>query len=332
MKAVIYTKYGSPEVLKLVELEKPTPESNEVLIKVCATTVTPVDCSFRSANPFIARFFTGLFRPKNRILGTELAGVIEAVGKNVTRFSIGDHVFAAPADGLGAHAQFVTFPENGALCTIPHNMSFDEAAAIPNGALTALPFLRDNGKIHEGQKILIVGASGSVGTAAVQIAKYFGAEVTALCSGRNFDLVKSLGADFVIDYTKKDFSKLNKKYDVVFDTVGKSSFSQSKRALTKKGVYLATVINCATIFSVALTKFGMAKKAIISAKGLRPAQDQVEDMKFLKELVEMGKLVSVIDRSYPLNQIAKAHAYVDKGHKVGNVIITLDHDDIAVID
>jgi NADPH:quinone reductase-like Zn-dependent oxidoreductase len=323
MKAIVYTKYGPPDVLQLKEVEKPTPKDNEVLIRVYATTVTAADCAFRSGNPFFARFYTGLMRPKNSILGTELAGEIELVGKDVKLFKKGDSIFGTSIS-FGAHAEFKCLPEDGSLAIKPANLTYGDAAAVCDGALTALPFLRDQANIQNGQKVLIHGASGSVGTFAVQLAKYFGAEVTGVCSTTNLEMVKSLGADKVIDYTKEDFTKNGQTYDIIFDTVGKSSFSRCKRSLKQSGVYLSTVPSPAIMLQMLWTsKFG-SKKAIFAATGLRPSSEKTKDLIFLKELIEAGKIKPAIDRRYPLEQIAEAHSYVEKGHKKGNVVITLD--------
>jgi NADPH:quinone reductase-like Zn-dependent oxidoreductase len=222
MKAITHTRYGSTGVLDFKDIPTPTPCENEILVRIHATTVTPVDASFRSARPFYTRFYTGMLRPKNPVLGTELAGVVEAVGIKVTRFKPADRIFASPADGFGAHAQFICLPEDGAQAIMPAGMSFEQAAAICNGALTALPFLRDSGKIKPGQKVLINGASGSIGTFAIQLARHYGAEVTAVCSGDNAELVRSLGAHHVIDYTREDFTRMGETWDIIFDTVNKT--------------------------------------------------------------------------------------------------------------
>lgn len=324
MKAIVSTKYGSPDVAELKNIEKPTPKNNQVLIRIGATTVTATDSAFRKGEPFITRIFTGLLRPRITILGDMLAGQIETVGQNVTLFKPGDQVFGSTGPGFGAHAEYICLPEDGALAIKPTNMSYGEAAAVCDGALTALPFLRDKAKIQPGQKVLINGASGSIGTVAVLLANYFGAEVTGVCSTTNLELVKSLGAAKVIDYTQEDFTKSGQTYDIIFDTVGKSSFSRCKNALTQNGVYLSTALTMATLPHALWTSIIGGKKAMFAATGLRPASERAKDLIFLKELIEAGKLRSVIDRAYPLEQIAEAHSYVDKGHKKGNVVITLE--------
>ena len=325
MKAIVYTKYGSPDVLQLKEIEKPTPKDNELLIRVYATTVTATDCTFRKGDQLSARSFTGLTRPKNTILGDVLAGKIEAVGKDVKSFKPGDEVFGSTGAGFGAYAEYICLPEDGALAIKPANLTYEEAAAVYDGVLTALPFLRDKGKIQSGQKVLINGASGSIGTAAVQLARVFGADVTGVCSTANVDLVKSLGADQVIDYTQEDFTKSGQTWDIIFDTVGKSSFSRCKSALTPKGIYLSTVLTLTILVQTLWTSMAGSKKATITFAGLRSPSEKAEDLIFLKELVEAGKIKPVIDRRYPLEQTAEAHRYVDTGHKKGNVVITLDH-------
>ncbi len=321
MKAIVYTQYGSPDVLKLNEVEKPMPKDNEVLIKIYATTVTAVDSAFRKGDPF-AKLYTGFIRPKNPILGSQLAGEIEAVGKDVKRFKVGEQVFGPTEAGFGAHAEYISLPEEEALVIKPPNITYDEAAASGE-ALTALPFLRDTGNIQSGQKVLINGASGAIGTFAVQLAKYFGAEVTGVCSTTNVELVKSLGADKVIDYTKEDFTKSDQTYDIIFDAVGKSSFSRCKNVLKQNGRYLTTVLSLAILPQMLWTSMIGSKKAIFSATGLRSASEKSKDLLFLKELIEAGTIKSVIDRTYPLEQIAEAHGYVDQGHKKGNVVITV---------
>ncbi len=316
MKAIVYTKFGPPEVLHLQEVEKPTPKANEVLIKIVATTVVKEDPDMRASPGF-----NGFLKPKNPILGQELAGEVEAIGKDVTRFKPGDQVFGI--DMFGAYADYKCMPENGALAIKPANMSFEEAASVPNGALTALPFLRDKGNIQSGQTVLVYGASGSVGSAAVQLAKYYGAEVTGVCSTTNLEWVKSLGADQVIDYTREDFTKNSKTYDIIFDTIGKRSFSECKGSLTEEGIYLATVPTPAMMLQALWTAKSGSKKVRFAATGLRPASEKIKDLVFLAELIEAGKIKPVIDRCYPLEQIVEAHRYVKKGHKKGNVVITV---------
>ncbi len=322
MKAIVCTKYGVPEVLQLKELEKPVPKDKEVLIKIHATTATASGLNGRKGEPLIARFFMGLSKPKKNILGPELAGEIEAVGKDVKLFKEGDQVFGIDYRRLGAYAEYVCRPEDGALVTKPTNMTHEESVAVVEGALTALPFLRDKANIQSGQKVLIYGASGSVGTASIQVAKYFGAEVTGVCSTANVELVKSLGADMVIDYTKEDFTTGGQTYDIIFDTVGKSSFSLCKGSLKQKGVYLDAA-KMATIFPMLWTSIFGSKKAILAATGLRPASEMTKDLIFLKELIDAGKIQPAIDRRYPLEQAAKAHRYVETGRKKGNVVINV---------
>lgn len=320
MKAVIYKKYGPPEVLQLREIETPEPKENEVLVRVKATTVTPVDCVFRSGKNIGARMFTGITKPKNPVLGNEFSGVVETVGKDVKNFKVGDEVFG----GGPGHAEFACVSADGPLAIKPGNLSFEEAAAVPYGMLTALPFLRDSGNIQSGNKVLINGASGSIGTYAVQIAKYNGAQVTGVCSTVNVDLVKSLGADKVIDYKKEDFTKSEETWDIIFDVVGKSSYSKSKRVLTLNGIFMTTVMGLPILFQMLWTsKFG-SKKANITFTGLRPPEEMARDLLVIKKLVEQGKIKPVIDRTWPLKDIIEATRYVEKGHKQGNAIIAVD--------
>ncbi|EDL64604.1 NAD(P)-dependent alcohol dehydrogenase [Bacillus sp. SG-1] len=323
MKAIVYKKYGKPDVLQLTEVDKPAPEDNEVMIKVYATTVTATECTFRRGKPYFSRLYTGMIRPKNQRLGDEFAGEIEEVGKEVKKFKKGDHVFGT-CTGYGAYAEYICLPEEGETLAIkPANLTFEEAAASCDGALTALPFLRDTGKIKSGQEVLINGASGSIGTYAVQLANYFGAKVTGICSTANVEMVKSLGANEVIDYTKEDFTKKGKTYDIIFDTVGKLNFSRCKGSLKKDGVFLEAAIDLGVLPQVLLTSIIGSKKARIAATGMRSGVERTKDLLFLKKLIEAGKITPVIDRHYSLEQIVDAHRYVDKGHKKGNVVIQL---------
>jgi NADPH:quinone reductase-like Zn-dependent oxidoreductase len=316
MKAIVYEKFGPPDVLHLQEVEKPTPKANEVLIKIYATAVTKEDPDMRASPGF-----NGILKPRHPILGQELAGEVEAIGKDVIRFKPGDQVFGM--DSFGAYAEYKCMPEGGALTIKPANISYEEAASIPNGTLTALPFLRDKAGIQSGQTVLIYGASGSVGAAAVQLAKYYEAEVTGVCSTSNLEWVKSLGADHVIDYTKEDFSENGKTYDMIFDTVGKRSFSECKDSLTDEGIYLATVPTPAILLQALWTAKRGGKKVKFAATGLRPSSEKVKDLIFLTKLIEAGKIKATIGKCYPLDQIVEAHRYVGKGHKKGNVVITI---------
>ncbi|MHC4070265.1 MAG: NAD(P)-dependent alcohol dehydrogenase [Planctomycetota bacterium] len=324
MKAIVYQKYGSPDVLQLKEVEKPTPKDNEVLIRISAVAVATEDPLNRKGEPFFARIFTGLIRPKNPILGAEFAGEIEATGKDVRQFKEGDHVFGSTGTSFGCYAEYVCMPEDGFLEIKPANLTYEEAAPVC-GALAAWNFLKDKANIQSGQKVLINGASGSVGTAAVQLAKYFGAEVTGVCSTTNLELVKSLGAGKVIDYSKEDFTKTGESYDIIFDVANKSSFSRCKGSLMQKGVYLSTVPTLQILIQMLWTSKIGSKKAKFSATGLRPVPERLIFLKELIKLIKAGKIKSVIDKRYSLVQMVEAHRYVEKGHKKGNVVITLEN-------
>ena len=315
MRAIVYTKYGPPDVLELKEVEKPTIKDNEVLIKVYATTVSSVDWRFRSGKKIIGRMMSGLIKPKRNILGVELAGEIESVGKDVKLFKKGDQVYGGTRGGC--HAEYICLSEKEVVIK-PTNMTYEEAAAVPFSAGTALQFLRDKGNIQSGQKVLINGASGGIGTFAVQLAKYFGAEVTGVCSTTNLELVQSLGADKVIDYTKEDFTKNGQTYDIIFDAVGKNSFSHCKSSLNQKGIYLSTILTFPLLLQMLWTSKIGSKKAKFMKAILRTGE-----LIFLKDLIEAGKIKTVIDRRYPLSQTAEAHRYAEKGHAKGKVVITL---------
>jgi NADPH:quinone reductase-like Zn-dependent oxidoreductase len=325
MKAIVWTKYGPPDSLQLQEVEKPTPKDNEVQIKIHATTVTAGDCEMRSLKfpfgigPFF-RLYNGLRKPKRIvILGQELAGEIEAVGKDVTQFKKGDKVFAATDISMGAYAEYICLPEEGTLAKKPVNMTYEEAAAVPVGGLNALHFLKQ-GNIQRGQKVLINGAGGSIGTIGVQLAKSYGAKVSAVDSTSKLDMLHSIGADHVIDYTKDDFSKSCETYDVIFDIVGKASFSGSIRSLRENGFYLLGNPSLSRGVRGFWVSMRSSKKVISGTVSYK-----TEDLVFLKELIEAGKIKSVIDRRYPLEQIAEAHRYVEKGSKKGNLVISVEH-------
>lgn len=322
MKAIVYTEYGSADVLNLMEVAKPIPKEREVLLKIHATTVNRTDCGFRTATPFIVRFFSGLFTPKNTILGSEFAGEIEAVGTDVSLFKKGDQVFGLSTFTFGTHAEYVCVSENGSIAAKPTNMAYDEAAAICEGAYLALNVLRGFG-IQRGQKILINGATGSIGSAAVQLARHFGAEITAVGNTKNLELIKSLGADAVIDYTKNDFTKIDKTFDFVFDAVGKSSFFRCKKLLKPNGIYISTELGYLwqNVFLALLTPLFGGKKVLFPIPN-----DTKEDILFFKELIETGQYRAVIDRTYPLEHVAEATRYVERGEKTGSVVILVEHD------
>jgi NADPH:quinone reductase-like Zn-dependent oxidoreductase len=321
MRAVVHDRYGPPGVLRLEEVERPVPEEDQVLVKVHATTVNRTDCHIRQAKPFFWRFFAGLLRPRRRILGSELAGEVEVVGSAVSEFEIGDHVFGIQGYNQlsGAHAEFICMRERAPLAHKPAGVTFEEAAAVCDGALSALTCLR-RADLRKEQRVLVYGASGSIGTAGVQLATYFDAHVTAVCNTKNVELMRSLGADEVIDYLQEDFTKNGRTYDVVFDAVGKHSFRRCRRSLKPGGIYLATDLGFmwhVPILAV-LTRIGDKKVTLPIGKYTK------EDVLFLKELIEAGKYRAVIDRRYPLEDVVEATRYVETGQKTGNVVLTLD--------
>jgi NADPH:quinone reductase-like Zn-dependent oxidoreductase len=321
MKAIVCTKYGPPEVLELKEVAKPTPKDNEVLIKIHATTVNRTDSATLRAKPFFARLVTGIFKPNSPILGTEFAGKIKAVGKNVSSYKVGDKVFGFNESGLGSHAQYMTMSEDKALTTIPRNITYEQAAASTEGAHYAYNFIKKV-NIKSGQKVLVNGATGAIGSAAVQLLKYFGAHVTAVCNTKDFELVKSLGADKVIDYTKEDFTKDDQDYSFIFDAVGKSTFAKCKPLLQPDGVYISSELGpmAQNLFFALITPIIGNKKVIFPLP-----TDCRGSVLFIKKLIEKGKFKAVLDRKYPLEEIIEAYKYVETGQKIGNVVITVEH-------
>ena len=319
MRASVYTKYGPPEVVQLMEVPQPKHKDNEVLIKVYSSTVNRTDAGFRSAEYFISRFWTGLLRPKNQILGCEFSGVIEEIGKDVTTFKKGDKVFGYNDKTCGGHGEYLTIAETDAVTTIPEGFSFDEAAAISEGAHYALVDIRA-AKVERGQNTLVNGATGAIGSAAVQLLKHFGAKVTAVCNTKNVALVKSLGADTVIDYQTQDLTKTKNKYEFIFDAVGKSSFGQCKPLLTEKGIYISTELgkNGENILLALITPLRGGKKLLFPIPSITK-----NDLVFLKKLAEKGEYKPVIDRRYTLDQIVEAYKYVESGQKTGNVIVKI---------
>ena len=319
MRAVVHDRYGPPDVLRLEEVERPVPRADEVLVKIHATTVNRSDCGVRAAKPFLIRIFFGLRRPKQRILGTELAGEVEAVGAAVSQFAVGDQVFGSTsAFKSGAHAEFIAMRESAPLALKPAGMAFEEAAAVTDGAILALMCL-EAAHIRKGQKILVYGASGSIGTAGVQLAKYFEADVTAVCNTKNVELVKSLGADEVIDYKQEDFTKNGKTYDIIFDAVGKHSFSRCKGSLKPGGAYVATD-GFRNLFLALWTSRIGDKKALFPI----PPHYTQKNVLFIKKVIEAGKYRAVIDRCYPLEQVVEATRYVETQQKTGNVVLTIN--------
>ena len=315
MKAIVATKYGGPEVLQVQEIEKPIPKPHEVLVKVFVASVTRADTMIRTGKPYIGRLIVGLTKPKHPVTGTGFAGVISQVGENVTKFKVGDKVFGETTTGFGTHAEYVAVNEDGVIARKPDFLTFQEAATLADGPLTSMNFLKNVAQLLPGQKILINGASGSLGTAAVQLAKQMGAEVTGVSSASNLNLVKSLGADHVIDYNKVDFTNLLAQYDIIYDTVGKSSFSKSKKALKPGGAYISPVLKMGTMLQMLKTSMIGNKKAKFSATGILKETQLRELLNELLAIMAKSDFKTIIDREYPLEQTAEAHAYISKGHK-----------------
>lgn len=321
MKAIITTGYGKPEVFKMDKVAKPVAKPNEILIRIHASSVSKADTMMRTGKPYIGRLMLGLTKPKNPIWGTGFAGVIDSVGSEVTQFKAGDKVFGENIDTMGTYAEYVTVPEDGIVAHLPENVSFEEAAGMCDGGVTSLNFLCNLGDIQKGQKVLINGASGSLGTAAIQIARHFGAEVTGVCSTKNVELVKELGADHVIDYTQDNFTSNKNAYDLIYDTVGVRSFSDCKDALTEEGIYASPVLGMPLLSDMMMTSVFGKKKAKFSATGALQAKETKRLLTILIEIIEAGNLKGIVDRSYSLEEVVDAHEYVDKGHKKGNVIL-----------
>ena len=321
MKAIVVDRYGGPDVLRHAEVTTPVPGDGEILIRIRATVATPPDVAFRSGRPFIARAYAGWLKPKTPILGGSLAGEVETVGPGVTRFKPGDRLVGA-AD-WGAYAEYACLPADGSIAPMPAAISFEGACAISEGFLTAMPFLRDEARLEAGQRILINGASGSVGTIAVQLARDLGAHVTGVCSTRNVELVKSLGADAVIDYTREDFTATRAAYDVIFDAVGKSSFARCRQALKSNGIYMTTVPSLSIFWQMVKRQDAHGKRGRLATTGLRTAEVKRRDLELMGKLCEAGKLRAVIDRRYALAEMAEAHRYVETGRKRGSVVVTM---------
>jgi len=322
MKAVKYSHYGTPDVIHIIDTNKPIANDNEILVNVFASSLSPSECAFRKADPFIVRFFSGLTAPKT-IPGDMFAGIVDSVEANVVNFRPGDRVFGTVAPGTGTHAEYVVLDSNMAIVKLPERVSYQEGASLADGAITALPFLRNHGKIKANDHILINGASGSIGTYAIQLAKYYGATVTAVCSAKNSALAKELSADEVIDYAVNDFTKNLNTYDIIFDVVGKSSYRACKLALKSNGIYLTTIPNLFLLLHSILFKKKKGKKAIFAATGIRKPADKILDFNFLSKLAAEGQLRSVIDKVYTFDTIKEGHIYVEKGRKVGNVSLMI---------
>ncbi len=322
MKAVVVTKYGNIDVLQIKDIQKPVVIEGGILIRIEATVAAFGDCAFRSGKPYVSRLFTGLIKPV-KTPGDVFAGVVEQVGKGVTQFKVGDSVYGSSGNAFGTNAQYISLPENEAVAPMPADITFEDAAAVSEGSLTALPFLRDHAKLQKGQKILINGACGGVGVYAVQLAKYFGADVTGVCGPANVDFVRSIGADHVIDYTSEDFTQMNKRYDVIFDAVAKSTFSKCKKSLLPYGIYLNTVPSVGMMLAVMTTSKSKGKKACFAATGLRTPKEKKQDLLLLNSLIMQGMLKAVVGKSFFMEDIADAHKYVETGHKRGSAVVRI---------
>lgn len=323
MKTSYCTKYGGPEVYQMIDIDTPNPEENEVLVKVYRAVVSPTDGNFRSGKPLIARVFSGLFKPKKKIHGEMFVGAVVEVGTNVTDFKVNDMVYGSNGMKLGAYAEYVAVNVKEAIKKVPEDLEYKDVLALIDGGITALPFLKEAGNIKSGDSVLINGASGAVGSMAVMIAKHFKAEVTGVCSTHNVEKVKSLGADYIIDYKKEDFTKNNNSYDIIFDAVGKSSYGKAKTALKETGIYLSTFPTPVVMIQALFRKNSKNKRASFMAAGLRKPNVKIEDLSYLEELVRSGELKPLHGKVYKLKDLGKAQTYVETGHKVGNVTINI---------
>lgn len=323
MKAICVTKYGGTDVLQIREMQIPSPKVNEILIKVYSAAVNSTDPVFRKGKPYISRMFTGLLKPKHSIPGDVLSGEVVEIGNKVTKFKVGDRVFGYTSEKLGAQAEFICLPDDSPITMIPENVSYLDAAGIVDGGHTALVFLREKGEIKDKKKVLIYGASGSVGTAAVQLAIHFNAEVTGVCSTENVEMIKSLGVEKVIDYTKVDFTQEDKKYDVIFDTVAKKTFSQCKKALNENGIYLTTFPTFEVLLKSLFQSRKKGSRAHFVAAGMKPSSEKIINLQYLAGLMKQDKIKTVISKRYEMDEIVKAHSYVETGHKKGNVVLDI---------
>ena len=321
MKAIITTGYGSPEVFKMDSVARPTARPNEILVKMHASSVTKADTMMRTGKPYIGRLMIGLTKPKNPIWGTGFAGVVEAVGLGVTKFKVGDKVFGENLETFGTYAEYVTVAEEGIVAHLPENLPYEEAAGMGDGGITSLNFLSNLGNVKPGDKVLINGASGALGTAAVQIAKHFGAEVTGVCSTKNVSLVWELGADHVIDYTTEDFTGHENSYDLIYDTVGMRSFADCRGVLTENGIYASPVLGMPLLGDMMTTTIFGTKKAKFSATGALPPKEIKRLLGLLIDIIKTGRFKVIVDRVYPLDKVVEAHEYIEKGHKIGNVVL-----------